>query len=66
MYETYYRIANQLKDPRSCEIMKFGWMKKRTTQVFFRWVARYCVLYSNCKLVYYQPKNSSVNMETTQ
>lgn len=49
-----YKLPNLIKDPKCCEILKCGWLKKKTTSLFLGWQDRYFVLYNNHKLIYYK------------
>jgi hypothetical protein len=48
------KMPNLLKQPEQCSIVRQGWVKKKTTNIFLGFQDRYLVLYSNKKLVYYK------------
>lgn len=48
------KMPNLLKQPEDCTIVRQGWVKKKTTNIFLGFQERYLVLYSNKKLVYYK------------
>jgi hypothetical protein len=47
-------MPNLAKLPEECLIIKQGWVKKKTTNIFLGFQDRYLVIYSNKKLVYYK------------
>jgi len=47
-------MPNLVKLPEDCLIIKQGWVKKKTTNIFLGFQDRYLVIYSNKKLVYYK------------
>ncbi len=48
-------MPNLLKQPGlDCGIVRQGWVKKKTTNIFLGFQERYLILYSNKKLVYYK------------
>jgi hypothetical protein len=48
------KMPNLLKQPEDCIIVRQGWVKKKTTNIFLGFQERYLILYSNKKLVYYK------------
>lgn len=48
------RVPNTVLKPEECTILRQGWVKKKTTNLFLGFQERYLVLYSNKKLVYYK------------
>eukprot|EP00347_Sterkiella_histriomuscorum_P010769 403374988 len=51
------KVPNQIVSELECKILKQGWVKKKTTNIFLGFQERFLVLYSNKKLVYYKLKN---------
>ncbi|CDW89200.1 ph domain-containing protein [Stylonychia lemnae] len=51
------KIPNQIVVEKDCDIIKQGWIKKKSTNFILGFQERFLVLYSNKKLVYYKQKH---------
>lgn len=56
-----FKMPNLLKSTEECTIVRQGWVKKKTTNIFLGFQERYLVLYSNKKLMYYKLLKGKIN-----